>query len=69
LEGIITNVTLTPVISVILEYIDYRLMLWAVHKFKRFKGKPQKAKAWLNEVRERDRYLFVHWERMGRVDQ
>jgi len=50
----------------ILEYIDYRLMLWATHKFKRLKGRPQKAKAWLNEVRERDPYLFVHWERMSR---
>lgn len=50
----------------ILEYIDYRLMLWATHKFKRLKGSPQKAKAWLNEVRERDPYLFVHWERMSR---
>ena len=53
----------------ILSYIDYRLMLWATHKFKRLKGKPRKAKAWLNEVRERDLYLFVHWEKMGRVAQ
>lgn len=53
----------------ILEYIDYRLMLWAIHKFKRLKGKPRKAKAWLYEVRERDPYLFVHWEKMGRVVQ
>jgi len=53
----------------ILDYIDYRLMLWATHKFKRFKGKPKKAYAWLNEVRERDPSIFVHWERMGRVDQ
>jgi len=37
--------------------------------FQRFKGKPQKAYAWLNEVRKRDPSIFVHWERMGRVDQ
>lgn len=53
----------------ILLYIDYRLMLWASHKFKRLKGKSRKAKAWLIEVRERDPYLFVHWEKMGRVVQ
>lgn len=50
----------------ILEHIDYRLMLWATHKFKRFKGRSQKAKAWLNKIKERDPYLFVHWERMSR---
>jgi len=51
----------------LLNYIDYRLMLWAMHKFKRLKGKSQKAKAWLSEVRERDPYLFIHSERKGRV--
>lgn len=45
----------------ILEYIDYRLTLWASHKFKRLKGKQQKAKAWLNEVKKRNPTLFVHW--------
>ena len=50
----------------ILQYIDYRLMLWATHKFKQLRGRPQKAKAWLNKVKERDPYLFVHWEKMSR---
>lgn len=54
----------------ILEYIDYRLTLWACHKFKRLKGKQRKAKAWLNEVIERDPTLFVHWlHKRARVNQ
>ncbi|MEZ5479983.1 MAG: group II intron reverse transcriptase/maturase [Thiolinea sp.] len=50
----------------LLEYIDYRLALWATHKFKRFKGKFRKARKWLDEVRERDPHCFVHWARMSR---
>ncbi len=45
----------------VLQHIDYRLMLWANHKYKRLKGRPQKAKAWLNEVINRDPFLFSHW--------
>jgi group II intron reverse transcriptase/maturase len=45
----------------VLQHIDYRLMLWAAHKYKRLKGRPQKAKAWLNEVINRDPFLFAHW--------
>ena len=48
----------------VFEYIDFRLALWAVHKFKRFKGQLRKAKHWLSEVRERDPHCFVHWARM-----
>jgi hypothetical protein len=36
-------------------------MLWATHKYKRLKGRPQKAKVWLNEVINRDPFLFAHW--------
>jgi len=48
----------------VLQHIDYRLMLWATHKYKRLKGRPQKAKIWLNEVINRDPTLFVHWTQM-----
>lgn len=50
----------------VLEHIDYRIMLWATHKFKRFRGRSRKAKTWLNKIKVRDPYLFVHWERMSR---
>ena len=54
----------------ILEYIDYRLTLWASHKFKRLKGRQQKARAWLKEVIERDPTLFAHWRhKRTRVNQ
>ena len=33
-------------------------MLWATHKYKRLKGSPQKAKAWLTEVINRDPFSF-----------
>lgn len=51
------------------EYIDYRLALWATHKFKRFKGRLRKARKWLGEARKRDPHCFVHWacRRIGAV--
>ena len=30
----------------VLQHIDYRLMLWATHKYNRLKGRPKKAKTW-----------------------
>lgn len=45
----------------VLQHIDYRLMLWATHKYKRLKGRPNKAKTWLSEVINREPFLFSHW--------
>ena len=41
--------------------INAHLIQWAMHKFKRLKGKPTRAWAWLNAVIQRAPRLFVHW--------
>lgn len=41
--------------------IDDYLVRWAMHKFKRLRGKPTMAWAWLNAVRQRQPGLFAHW--------
>ena len=41
--------------------INEHLVRWAMHKFKRLKGRPERAWAWLNAVIERAPRLFAHW--------
>jgi RNA-directed DNA polymerase len=41
--------------------VDQHLVGWAMQKFKRLRGKPHRAWAWLNAVRQRDPKLFAHW--------
>ena len=41
--------------------IDQHLVRWAMQKFKRLRGRPHRAWAWLNAVRQRDPKLFAHW--------
>jgi len=41
--------------------IDEHLVRWAMHKFKRLRGKAARAWAWLNAVRQRQPALFAHW--------
>jgi len=41
--------------------IDEHLCRWAMHKFKRFRNRPAKARAWLHGVRQRQPTLFAHW--------
>jgi len=41
--------------------IDEHLHRWAMHKFKRLRGRPEKAWAWINGVRQREPTLFAHW--------
>jgi len=42
--------------------IDQHLIRWAMHKFKRLRGKPTAAWAWLNAVHQRQPQLFAHWQ-------
>lgn len=44
-----------------LRHIDRRVVRWATHKFKKLRGRPQRASQWLAAVVERDRGLFAHW--------
>ena len=41
--------------------IDEHLVRWAMHKFKRLHGRPDKAWAWLRDARKREPKLFAHW--------
>jgi hypothetical protein len=39
-----------------------QLTRWAMHKFKRFRGKYAKAMAWLQKVYQHQPGLFAHWQ-------
>lgn len=41
--------------------IDGHLIRWAMRKYKRLEGRPERAWAWLNDVRDRAPRLFAHW--------
>jgi RNA-directed DNA polymerase len=43
------------------ERIDGHLVRWAMHKFKRLRGRPVRAWGWLRAVRQRAPRLFAHW--------
>ena len=42
--------------------IDEHLVRWAMHKFKRFRGKPGQAQKALDAVQRRQPTLFAHWQ-------
>ncbi|MHB8565103.1 MAG: group II intron reverse transcriptase/maturase [Acidiferrobacteraceae bacterium] len=41
--------------------INEHIVRWAMQKFKRLRGKPARAWAWLDAVRQREPRLFAHW--------
>ena len=41
--------------------INEHLVRWALRKFKRLRGQPTKAWAWLDAVRQHHPGLFAHW--------
>ena len=41
--------------------IDQHLARWAMHKFKRFRGKFRRAMQWLRKVHQHQHDLFAHW--------
>jgi len=48
-------------LSFLAKRIDEHLVRWAMHKFKRLRGRPVLAWTWLSAVRQRDPRLFAHW--------
>ncbi len=42
--------------------IDEHLVRWAMHKLKRLRGKPARARRWLDAVQQREPTLFAHWQ-------
>ena len=51
----------------IAERIDEHLVRWAMQKFKRLRGRPLRAWAWLKAVRQRQPRLFAHWALIARA--
>lgn len=41
--------------------IDAHLIAWATQKYKRLRGRPDRAWDWLHTVRKREPTLFAHW--------
>ena len=49
-------------VTPVAERIDRHLVRWALRKYRRFKGRKNRARAWLRGIRERQPGLFAHWE-------
>ncbi len=47
--------------------IDEHVIRWAMQKFKRLRGQPGKAWAWLRAVRQHQPRLFAHWYLLART--
>jgi len=45
--------------------IDEHIVRWAMHKFKRLRGRRMRAWAWLQRIRQREPKLFAHWYLLG----
>ena len=48
--------------------INEHLVRWAMQKFKRLRGQPTRAWAWLDAVRQHHPGLFAHWHMLPRID-
>ena len=46
--------------------IDQHLVRWAMQKYKRLRGRPERAWAWLEAVRQHQPALFAHWHLIAR---
>jgi RNA-directed DNA polymerase len=49
--------------------INEHLVRWAMQKFKRLRGQPAKAWAWLDAVRQHHPRLFAHWHMLPRTNR
>ena len=48
-------------LAILADRIDEHLVRWAMHKFKRLRGRPSRAWEWLRAVQRRQPRLFAHW--------
>ncbi len=49
--------------------IDQHLVRWAMQKYKRLRGRPERAWAWLEAVRQHQPALFAHWHLLSAHQQ
>jgi RNA-directed DNA polymerase len=54
--------------SGILHHINWRLVRWATCKYKKLRGRQQKATRWLGQIAERQPNIFVHWRVLSKND-
>ena len=47
----------------LLEYLNKRLVRWAIKKLKRLKSRTKKGVCWLQRIIRKEPKMFVHWER------
>jgi RNA-directed DNA polymerase len=52
----------------IVNYIETAIMKWAQKKYEKLKRSWKKAREWITKVKERQAYLFKHWQWMRRHD-
>lgn len=45
----------------VIDHLDWKLVRFAVRKYKRLKGSQRRATMWLNRIKEKEPNLFVHW--------
>jgi RNA-directed DNA polymerase len=48
-----------------LRNLNLNLRTWVMRKYKRFKGRPLAAMAWLRRIASSEPRLFAHWEIAG----
>jgi RNA-directed DNA polymerase len=46
----------------VLQRLNMHLVQWAQRKYKRYRGRPQKARRFLGGIARREQQLFVHWQ-------
>ncbi|MFT7636395.1 MAG: RNA-directed DNA polymerase [Candidatus Omnitrophota bacterium] len=46
----------------VFDSLDSTIMRWVMRKYKRFRNRKRKARAWLRGVKSRDPRLFAHWQ-------
>ena len=44
-----------------LNVVQMRLVIWAMRKYKRFRGHRRRAEVWLKEIMKREPAMFAHW--------
>ena len=42
-------------------YIDWKLVKWAMYKYRKLRGSQRRATKWLNKIKKKEQLLFVHW--------
>jgi hypothetical protein len=41
--------------------VNQRLIIWAMRKYKRFRGHKKRAMNWLHDLSRRESKMFAHW--------